>query len=61
VRSTLSLSEDVEVYFPREATISSGGQLVLAALQCPFPCRTGNEDISGQTLYCGDKPPTLFS
>jgi hypothetical protein len=50
----------VEALFPGEATVSSRGQLVLLAGQCPFPFRIGSEDFSGQT-WCGDKPPTLFS
>jgi hypothetical protein len=35
--------------------------LVPVARQCPFPFRTGFDDISGQTRCCGEKPPTQFS
>jgi hypothetical protein len=51
----------VEAHFSGEATISSRGQLILVARECPFPFRTGSEDISGQIRCCGDKPFTLLS
>jgi hypothetical protein len=63
VLSTLGLSEIVEAHFSGVATIASRGQFVLVARQCPFPFRTGSEDISGQNtvLWRWATDPTLLN